>query len=57
AVARHRELLPQMEVFTYPDAGHAFNRDVPGDTHYHAASARLAWDRTLAFFGKHLAGA
>lgn len=57
AVARHRELLPQMEVFTYPDAGHAFNRDVPGDTHYHEASARLAWDRTLAFFGKHLAGA
>ncbi len=57
AVARHRELLPQMEVFTYPDAGHAFNRDVPGDTHYHEASARLAWDRTLAFFDKHLAGA
>lgn len=57
AVARHRELLPQMEVFTYPDAGHAFNRDVPGDTHYHEASARLAWDRTLTFFGKHLAGA
>ena len=57
AVARHRELLPQMEVFTYPDAGHAFNRDVPGDTHYHEASARLAWDRTLTFFDKHLAGA
>ena len=57
AVARHRELLPQMELFTYPDAGHAFNRDVPGDTHYHEASARLAWSRTLAFFDKQLASA
>ncbi|BFI95876.1 MAG: dienelactone hydrolase family protein [Rhodanobacter sp.] len=57
AVARHRELLPQMEVFCYPDAGHAFNRDAPGDPHYHEASARLAWSRTLAFFDKHLADA
>ncbi|MEI7037100.1 dienelactone hydrolase family protein [Fulvimonas yonginensis] len=54
AVAKHRELLPQMEVHTYP-AGHAFNRD--GDPHYHEASARLAWQRTLAFFGRELAGA
>jgi len=52
AVQRHRATYPDMEVFTYP-AGHAFNRDV--DTgHYDAASARLALDRTLAFFARNL---
>jgi carboxymethylenebutenolidase len=54
AVQKHRESYPDMEVFTYP-TGHAFNRDVdPG--HYDAPSARLALDRTLAFFGRHLRG-
>lgn len=56
AVAQHREQLPQMEVFTYPGAGHAFNREVD-PRHYHEPSAKLAWQRTLAFFDKHLAGA
>lgn len=51
-VQRHRELLPQMEVFTYP-ADHAFNRDV--GPQYDEASAKLAYQRTLAFFDKHLA--
>ncbi|MCX7515308.1 dienelactone hydrolase family protein [Frateuria hangzhouensis] len=54
AVDKHRERLPQMDVYTYP-AGHAFNRDK--DAHYDEASARLAWQRTLAFFDKELAGA
>lgn len=54
AVAKHREALPQMETFTYP-AGHAFNRD--GGTPYHEASAKLAMQRTLAFFEQHLANA
>jgi carboxymethylenebutenolidase len=54
AVAKHRELLPQMDVYTYP-TGHAFNRD--HDPHYDEASSRLAWQRTLGFFDKHLAGA
>ncbi|HEY8329373.1 MAG TPA: dienelactone hydrolase family protein [Rhodanobacter sp.] len=53
-VAKHREALPQMEVFTYP-ADHAFNRD--GSTPYDEASANLALQRTLAFFDRHLAGA
>ena len=54
AVAKHRELMPQMDVYTYP-TGHAFNRDV--DPHvYDEASARLAWQRTLAFFDKERAG-
>ncbi|MGC1547528.1 MAG: dienelactone hydrolase family protein [Rhodanobacter sp.] len=55
SVAKHRELLPQMETFTYP-AGHAFNRDVDPRA-YHEESAKLALQRTLAFFDKHLAGA
>jgi carboxymethylenebutenolidase len=54
AIAQHRELLPQMDVHTYP-AGHAFNRD--RDAHYHEASAKLAWQRTLAFLDKQLAAA
>lgn len=51
-VQRHRDLLPQMQTFTYP-AGHGFNCDLRAD--YHPASAQLARERTLAFFGKHLA--
>jgi carboxymethylenebutenolidase len=53
-VARHREALPQMEVFTYP-ADHGFNRDVGAS--YDEASATLALQRTMAFFDQHLAGA
>jgi carboxymethylenebutenolidase len=45
-------MLPQMDVFTYP-AGHAFNRDV--GPQYDEASAKLAYQRTLAFFEQHLA--
>jgi len=51
-VQKHRDMLPQMDVFTYP-ADHAFNRDV--GTQYDEASAKLAYERTLAFFEKHLA--
>ena len=54
AVAKHREAMPQMDTFTYP-ADHAFNRD--GSPSYHEPSARLALQRTLAFFDQHLAGA
>jgi len=53
-VAKHRELLPQMETFTYP-ADHGFNRDVGAS--YHEPSAKLALERTLAFLDTHLAGA
>src|SRR5215475_10603671 len=46
AVERHREVLPDAEIYTYP-AGHAFDRGV--DPHaYDAASSKLALDRTLA---------
>ncbi|QAU22948.1 dienelactone hydrolase family protein [Dyella sp. M7H15-1] len=52
-VAKHREMLPQMDVHTYASAGHAFNRDIDPN-HYHEASAKLAWQRTLAFFDTYL---
>jgi carboxymethylenebutenolidase len=34
------------------DAGHAFNRD--DDHSFDAASAQLAWSRTLSFYAKTL---
>ena len=40
-------------VHVYPEAGHAFFNDTRPDA-YHAASAALAWERTLAFFKAHL---
>ena len=55
AVARHREVLPDAEVYTYP-CGHAFDREV--DAHvYDEKSAKLALERTLAFFDRNLRGA
>ena len=51
-IARHRELQPQARVFVYPDAGHAFNRDID-PRHFHAASATLARERSLAFLREH----
>lgn len=51
-VQQHRDLLPQMDVFTYP-AGHGFNCDLRAD--YEPSSARLARGRTLDFFHRNLA--
>jgi len=48
----HRELQPDAQLFVYAEAGHAFNRDVD-PSHYHAASAALARERTLAFLAEH----
>ena len=42
---------PEIPVFIYP-AGHGFNCDQRAS--YHAESARLARERTLAFFGEHV---
>jgi carboxymethylenebutenolidase len=53
-VQKHRELLPQMETFTYP-ADHGFNRDV--GPQYDEASAKLALERTLGFFQRYLVDA
>jgi carboxymethylenebutenolidase len=37
----------------YPGANHAFNNDTSAER-YDAEAAALAWDRTLAFFKRHL---
>lgn len=50
-VEKHRELLPQMDTWTYP-AGHGFNCDMRAD--FDEASAALARSRTLAFFAEQL---
>jgi len=40
------------EVYIYPSTQHGFhNNSTP---RYHEASAKLAWERTIAFFKKHL---
>lgn len=51
AVARIRAAAPDVPVFTYP-AGHGFNCEDRKD--YHAASADLARERTLAHFAEHV---
>jgi carboxymethylenebutenolidase len=45
---------PEVEIFVYEGAGHAFNRDVD-PAHYNAAAARLARERTLAFLKENVA--
>ncbi len=40
------------ERFLYPGTQHGFNNDTT--PRYDAAAAKLAWERTLAFFEKHL---
>jgi carboxymethylenebutenolidase len=52
-VEAHRSAHPDAELYVYPGAGHAFNRDVD-PAHFHAESADLALKRTLAFFETQL---
>jgi carboxymethylenebutenolidase len=63
AIQRHRDELHfvkhsgldekhDVEIYTYP-AHHGFNRDVTPDV-YDPASAKLALDRALSFFERHL---
>jgi len=40
------------EIYVYKDAGHGFHCDERGS--FHTASRDLAWQRTLAFLGKHM---
>ena len=53
AVEAHREKQPGAEVYVYPGAGHAFNRDIDG-AHYHAEAAQLAHQRTMRLFSDTL---
>lgn len=48
-----RRAQPGAELFVYKGAGHAFNRDVD-PTHFNEKAARLANERTLAFFAEAL---
>ncbi len=41
------------EQHLYPGVQHAFHNDT-STARYNEAAAKLAWERTLAFFGKHL---
>ncbi len=45
---------PEVEIFVYEGAGHAFNRDVDPNS-YHAEAARLARQRTDEFLAQNLA--
>ena len=41
------------ELYQYVDVNHAFHNDT-APTRYNEAAAKLAWGRTLEFFGKYL---
>ncbi len=41
------------ELYVYEGAQHAFHNDTSG-ARYNEAAAKLAWKRTLDFFGKYL---
>jgi carboxymethylenebutenolidase len=47
-----RSKRPECEVYIYPGAGHGFNCDERGS--YNEAAAKLAWQRSLEFLGKHV---
>ena len=48
-----KEINAPYEKYIYPGTQHGFhNNSTP---RYHEASAKLAWERTIAFFKKHLA--
>lgn len=55
AIDKQRKAWPDAPVYVYERCGHAFNRDVDKSV-YNADAAKLAWERTLEFFGRHLAG-
>jgi carboxymethylenebutenolidase len=42
-----------VELHVYPGVNHAFHNDTSAER-YDAAAAKLAWDRTIGFFEKHL---
>ena len=43
----------EYKIFSYPGTGHGFNNDT-NTTRYNAEAAKLAWDRTVAFFKEKL---
>jgi len=49
-----RAAHPDVEIFVYEGAGHAFNRDADPNS-FHVASAKLARERTLEFLKRNIA--
>jgi carboxymethylenebutenolidase len=43
----------EYQIYIYPGAQHAFNNDT-SEARYHPEAARLAWERTVAFFSEKL---
>ena len=54
AVDAHRARKPDADVYGYPGAGHAFNREIDPN-HYHADAAQRAHARAMALFADALA--
>jgi carboxymethylenebutenolidase len=51
-VEKIRAAHPEVMIHLYEGAGHGFNCDHRAS--YHADAAKLALERTLAFFGEHV---
>jgi carboxymethylenebutenolidase len=51
-VALIRDAQPGLEIYVYDGAGHGFGCDERGS--FNAGSAKIAQERTLAFFAAHL---
>ncbi len=49
-----RNAHPEVEIYVYEGAGHAFNRE-PDPNSYAPEAAKLARDRTVAFLATHIA--
>jgi len=47
-----RTKQPQAEIYVYQGAGHGFHCDERAS--FHAPSAKLAWQRSMAFLQKHV---
>ncbi len=49
-IRKHFQGRPEIEIYSYPGADHAFNRN--GGMHYHKPSAMMAYSRSLAAMRK-----
>jgi carboxymethylenebutenolidase len=52
AVDEIRKKRPDCEIYVYDEADHGFHCDERGS--YHAPSAKIAWERSMAFLAKHM---
>jgi carboxymethylenebutenolidase len=51
-VEKTKEKRKDCEIYVYPVAGHGFHCDERGS--FHSESAKLAWERSMAFLAKHV---